>query len=36
VTRASDHVPQFQFDEVKDDVASRRPLDVELSKHDVR
>ena len=35
-TRASDHVPQLHFDEVKDDVARSRPLDVELSKNDVR
>ena len=35
-TRASDHVPQFQFDDVKDDAATPRPLDVELSKKGVR
>jgi hypothetical protein len=35
-TRASDHVPQLLFDNLKDEPATRTALDVRLSKHDVR
>jgi hypothetical protein len=35
-TRASDHVPQMNFDGLQDEAATRRRLEVQLSKHDVR
>ena len=35
-TRASDRLPQMNFDGLKDEQETRRRLDVQLSKHDVR
>jgi hypothetical protein len=35
-TRASDHVPQLDFDDVKDQPAARTRLDVNLAKNRVR